>query len=371
MELLCFPPNRLIQLDREPNPELTGVPPDTPPERDLFLRALFVMNRTEGELALDRLSFTPEVRGTPVLTRSYQGDALRVRIAQSTLQRASLLPPLVPFAFGGHEPPADEQLTDELTLPPGRGVCLLYEHFRVSSADPLDRLVVSVDCRGSAGPTRACAELPVESYAPTSPLRFPLDCPTHVFTSYDSLYVLSHRRLQSQEYAFDFVGADPGGRIPPKGSANRGCFGYGEPIRAVADGTVVACVDGYPENPCRGELLPPDELARLGGEYGVFPTLVGNHVVIAHPGGEHSLYVHLIPGSLTALPGDMVSAGQAIGRLGNSGMSGGPHLHFALMDGPDVVRAQGLPCRFTGLRQLLWDQPATWVPESSWLVGQG
>jgi murein DD-endopeptidase MepM/ murein hydrolase activator NlpD len=41
--------------------------------------------------------------------------------------------------------------------------------------------------------------------------------------------------------------------------------------------------------------------------------------------------------------GDRVRVGQVVGELGNSGKSGGPHLHFQLMDRPSLLLADGLP----------------------------
>jgi murein DD-endopeptidase MepM/ murein hydrolase activator NlpD len=44
--------------------------------------------------------------------------------------------------------------------------------------------------------------------------------------------------------------------------------------------------------------------------------------------------------------GDHVRAGETIGLLGNSGSSGGPHLHFQVIDGPSLVDSNGLPFAF-------------------------
>jgi len=55
-------------------------------------------------------------------------------------------------------------------------------------------------------------------------------------------------------------------------------------------------------------------------------TGFGLHVVIDHGGGLRTLYGHL--SSVTVADGAAVSAGEAIGGLGSSGNSTGPHLHF-------------------------------------------
>ncbi|MCY0931067.1 LysM peptidoglycan-binding domain-containing M23 family metallopeptidase [Streptomyces sp. H27-H1] len=52
----------------------------------------------------------------------------------------------------------------------------------------------------------------------------------------------------------------------------------------------------------------------------------GNAVVIKHGDGRYTLYAHL--SSATASEGERVSAGERIGRSGDTGNSTGPHLHF-------------------------------------------
>ncbi|KAB1644744.1 M23 family metallopeptidase [Gulosibacter chungangensis] len=61
---------------------------------------------------------------------------------------------------------------------------------------------------------------------------------------------------------------------------------------------------------------------------------LGVHVVVEHRiDGKvtRSVYAHLLTGSLTVKPGDVVLAGEKIGELGNTGSSTGPHLHLEIV----------------------------------------
>lgn len=57
----------------------------------------------------------------------------------------------------------------------------------------------------------------------------------------------------------------------------------------------------------------------------------GNYVVIEHPNGQQTLYGHM--SKITISSGDIVSQGQRIGSIGNTGQSTGPHLHFEVHGG--------------------------------------
>ena len=77
--------------------------------------------------------------------------------------------------------------------------------------------------------------------------------------------------------------------------------------------------------------------------------VVGNYVVIDHGNGEYSIYAHLQPGSVAVTVGQKVTAGQPIGKIGSSGNSTEPHLHFQVCDTPEPMLCAGIPVQFVGV----------------------
>ena len=56
----------------------------------------------------------------------------------------------------------------------------------------------------------------------------------------------------------------------------------------------------------------------------------GEYVKIDHGNGVVSLYAHMVPGSRKVKKGDIVSEGDLIGDVGESGYTTGPHLHLEI-----------------------------------------
>jgi murein DD-endopeptidase MepM/ murein hydrolase activator NlpD len=75
----------------------------------------------------------------------------------------------------------------------------------------------------------------------------------------------------------------------------------------------------------------------------------GNCVIIDHGNAEYSVMMHMQPSSVTVRAGDRVVTGQVIGKLGNSGDSFGPHLHYQLQSGPRLFQDQPLPFSFQNI----------------------
>ena len=141
-----------------------------------------------------------------------------------------------------------------------------------------------------------------------------------------------HFAVRSQKYAVDWMMVgDKGRTYRTDGKKNDDYLAWGKEALAPADGTVVIVVDGIPENPTPGQ----------GDPY----FLPGNHVTVDLGGGEFAMFMHLQPG-IALKPGDKVRAGQVIGKIGNSGNSMEPHLHFQLCDQARFAECASLPAVF-------------------------
>lgn len=73
---------------------------------------------------------------------------------------------------------------------------------------------------------------------------------------------------------------------------------------------------------------------------------LGNYVVIESEGGVLAVFAHLQQGSVTVSEGQNVRTGELIGKVGNSGNTIQPHLHFQLMREYDLRRATPVPFVF-------------------------
>jgi murein DD-endopeptidase MepM/ murein hydrolase activator NlpD len=65
--------------------------------------------------------------------------------------------------------------------------------------------------------------------------------------------------------------------------------------------------------------------------------------VIRQSNGLSQVYAHLAPGSVSVRVGERVETGDVVGRLGNSGGSLAPHLHFHVVNGPHAETSDGFP----------------------------
>lgn len=115
-------------------------------------------------------------------------------------------------------------------------------------------------------------------------------------------------------------------------SVHRGLGGgHGAIDVGVAQGTyVIAARSGTVVRPTANERIDhPNSYIKpdSNGKYNC-RGLVANYVKIDHGDGLASGYAHLYQNTITVRAGDHVEQGQIIGKVGSSGCSTGPHLHF-------------------------------------------
>jgi hypothetical protein len=100
----------------------------------------------------------------------------------------------------------------------------------------------------------------------------------------------------------------------------------GVDVLAAAPGRVARLRDGV-----------ADISIRAPGAPSVAGQECGNGVVIDHGGGWETQYCHLARGSVRVKAGDTVAAGQPLARVGLSGDTEFPHMHFTVRHAGQVV----------------------------------
>jgi hypothetical protein len=182
-----------------------------------------------------------------------------------------------------------------------------------------------------------------------------------------SLVAVNGQLTIPQRYALDLVGIDAHGHAMRDGvkdiskTSHADWVGYGADVLAVADGVVRDMRDGEAEHPPLSPQPEPDSLTAHG--------LFGNYVVLEIGPGVYASYAHLQRGSVTVHAGEHVHRGQVLGRVGQSGSSAAPHLHFQLSTAATFEGSEGLPFAFDNFDLLgpeteaqLFGQGTPWVP---------
>ncbi|MFA4855301.1 MAG: M23 family metallopeptidase [archaeon] len=158
-----------------------------------------------------------------------------------------------------------------------------------------------------------------------------------------------------ERYAIDWMRYGPDNLLyKNEGAVNEDYYCYGSDLLAVSDGRIVDAKDGIPDNK---PLEYPKNLPLVN--YG------GNYVVLEIDQNHYAFYAHLIPGSIKVKIGDEVKKGQVIGKLGNSGNSDAPHLHFHVCSSQNFLFSEGLPYLFDSYS--LEGASRNW--EKDWVAG--
>ena len=189
--------------------------------------------------------------------------------------------------------------------------------------------------------------------------------------------------LLGQRYAYDFIQIDWSEHKGFKffdssmsqsllfGVRLEQTYGWSQPIFSPFEGEVVEARDGFKErNPVHvirdlAIVIKNALFFRAKNNEELHPIL-GNHIILR--GKEtFALIAHARCGSIAVSQGDVVYEGQPLAEVGHSGNSTAPHLHFQLMDRPELLDAKGLPCCFKNYQ--LFDE-GEWVPVKNGIPGR-
>jgi hypothetical protein len=148
-----------------------------------------------------------------------------------------------------------------------------------------------------------------------------------------ALLPLNGRFTLAQRFAIDWEQIDDQNRLV-KGDPGKleNYTIFGKDVIAVANGTVVTMRNDLAEQ-SPGKL--PDNLP--------IDQADGNFVVLDIGNGAFALYAHMQPGSVKVAAGAKIKAGDVLGKVGNTGNTSAPHLHFHVMDGPSPLLSNGIP----------------------------
>ncbi len=169
-----------------------------------------------------------------------------------------------------------------------------------------------------------------------------------------------------QRYAFDFLRTDSRNGMHffrdsileywLVGIPTKNCYCWQEFVYAPFDGEVILARDGLRErirlHPVLDALVVVKNTISANAKAILFGArkvdlhlYLGNYVILKSK-GAYALFAHLHPDSIAVEMGQSVREGDLLGKVGHTGNSTAPHLHFQLMDSADLLIAKGLPCAF-------------------------
>ena len=170
---------------------------------------------------------------------------------------------------------------------------------------------------------------------PTSPvsLDLPLAGDWTVTAGGRSALLSHHYKDAYEKHAIDFVQLVDGRASNGDPTRAESWYGFGEPVLAPADSTVVSVSDVQPDEP----------IGAFGAPHGE-----GNNIILKIDDQRYAMLSHLKQGSVRVNEGDRVRSGQHIAAVGDSGNSLGPHLHFQMQKDSDfdMQRTRTLPMVF-------------------------
>jgi len=330
--------------------------PGSPAELySLVLQNIAIKNPEAENYKLEKIELIAKKDGNIHLRKGLQKEELEAK-AKVLLQYQELgYLDLYDFQFQTKSLLEEYKLSSDLILSENEALLITKQALVLDME--VDELGIKIHYRDSEGNSFSTSEsLIVSTHKSPNNYHFPLKGSWFVGGA-PNLH--SHHRWGIiQEFAYDFVQLGEGTKDHKgDGSKLADYYCYGKEILSIEQGKVVKIRDGDEES---------DKNLRQSGESveawtqrsmqrqqtllaNGFEGALGNYVIIEHAGGEFSYYLHLQKNSVAVKEGDIVERGQQIGRVGHSGNSEAPHLHFHLADSPDPTHSRSLPVHFENI----------------------
>jgi murein DD-endopeptidase MepM/ murein hydrolase activator NlpD len=322
--------------------------------QSLLLQNVAVVNHDSSPLKIENIDVELLQSNRVVESRKLDREEVQ-RIAErgAKLQAAGVLQQ-VGFQFCGTDliPPSIKLAG--ATLARDQTLLITSQVFAFNGARDTLRVRVRGNVDGHG--TEFTGSIPIKTEFAQNKYIFPLRGIWYV--GYGASFHTGHRWAVPEEFALDVA------KVGESGLSHKGdgalfddYYAYGADVLAAADGRVISAANDQPEDP--SAMQRPNEtqeayFARLQKEQGErlakgLTAITGNYVMIDHGKNEYSLYAHLQPDSVRVHIGDQVKAGDVIGKLGSSGNSTEPHLHFHVCDKSDPLMCAGIPVNFSNV----------------------
>lgn len=336
-------------------------------ESDLLFRALRFCNNTDATVRIEEITFDLIAKHKIIKRVSYPKQALSYQFKRVEKSAPQIQGYGSKVFLGRDRFFKIDKVTSSLNLKGGQETGILLQHYRVVYKVAIDTCFISIYYTVEGMRKRLRKRIQIVTYKNKNNYIFPLRGAWFVVNNYDNVH--EHRQMHSQEFAMDLIQLTKDFKLSSSRKfANKDYPSYNKKVYAIARGKIVDCFNDFPENPPGlGSRLPKKRWEQLMKQFGFMPGVAGNYVILKHRGNEYSFYAHLVPGSVRLKKDSVVKKGDVIGRLGNSGNSDAPHLHFQLMDGPNFLSARGLPCFFTNVKGVA-DEPIEFIEENNSII---
>lgn len=342
MQIKTIPKDYIINMSKEAQGNF---------ESNFLLHGLKIKNDTDQPMILKQIDMVLFANNNFVKQITYRDQALDQILSRFVNESTWLGKGFGAQLFLGEEGFFNpEAFSHSLTLLPNQETGIFNEYFIIVSQHRIDKLSIQVlfDLDG-VELRRECA-VTVVDYENKNKYIFPLKGCISTCGNYNSLF--DHRQHFSMEFAIDMAQYNDDQKLMFKENMqNNDYVIWGKDVIAIADGEVMDC---YNDMPYTTSWIWEERLPYFK-QYGLAAQF-GNYIILQHANGESSFYGHMIENSVTVNKGDRIKQGQLIGKVGHTGLSNCPHLHFQLMDKPDILAGRGLPCSFTNISDVTGDR---------------